>query len=441
MVFNRQILPNGKKPLGRQKVATGLELYKLGDLVCAELDGTRVIKSLETLTREIGTKKKAKRALKAFGCIPETWKQKLLAPLTEAELLAESEYVKVEGSIVPWKIDKVEQGELVCRACDCTGTPLEGEAERVTTLDPYTVQPLIVREGRVIGAAGLPEVRLRVSELCAEGQLPLFKLLRGLFEVPRGEARQHAKWAEDWGKQMDWASIIRVRDSPVLPNRARDVLLRLHCRNLQVEVRLRFLEGVLCPHCGEEETAEHCTTNGSNSPPHPTPPLSLLSLLLLRLSRALTTLPTPSDLRFTLLTIIAISPLVYLFASWADAFYLPQAGFPISLILFVFVFPSFWEELFLRVLLNPHPAEPPSPLPTWLHTRITSLLSRASSLLAPFVSSVPILRSFPLPRDWLADPKEIWVGLGGNLGALDGGVCLDVLGRKAPGTILKRYTD
>ncbi|CAI7819770.1 unnamed protein product [Closterium sp. NIES-54] len=148
--------------------------------------------------------------------------------------------------------------------------------------------------------------------------------------------------------------------------------------------------------------------NGSTSPPHPTPPPLLLSLLFLRLSRALTTLPTPSDLRFTLLTIIAISPLMYLFASWADAFYLPQAGFPISLILFVFVFPSFWEELFWRVLLNPHPAEPPSPLPSWLHTCITSLLARTSSPLTPFVSSVPFLRSFPLPRDWLVDPKVFY---------------------------------
>ncbi|CAI5990277.1 unnamed protein product [Closterium sp. NIES-64] len=177
----------------------------------------------------------------------------------------------------------------------------------------------------------------------------------------------------------------------------------------------------------------HGTANGSTSPPHPTPPpplLSLLSLLLLRLSRALTTLPTPSDLRFTLLTIIAISPLMGLFASWAHAFYLPQAGFPIPLILFVFVFPSFWEELFWRVLLNPHPAEPPSTLPSWLHTRITSLLSRASSLLAPFLSSIPFLRALSLPRDWPADPKvsgsawaailvhwmavSVWMCLGGR---------------------------
>ncbi|CAI5536070.1 unnamed protein product, partial [Closterium sp. Naga37s-1] len=161
------------------------------------------------------------------------------------------------GAIGAWKIDKVEHGELVCRACDYAGLPLEGGAERVATLSLRGVQPLIVRKGRVVGTAGLPEVRLRVSELCAEDQIPPFKLLRDLFEVQRGEARQHAKWEEEWGGKVDWANIIKVRDSPALPSRARDVLLRLHCRNLQVGVRLRFLEGVLCPHCGGEETADH----------------------------------------------------------------------------------------------------------------------------------------------------------------------------------------
>ncbi|GJP52531.1 hypothetical protein CLOM_g11633 [Closterium sp. NIES-68] len=166
---------------------------------------------------------------------------------------------------------------------------------------------------------------------------------------------------------------------------------------------------------GMEQNGAHNSSTSfgtSNASSPPAPPPSLLSLAFLRLSRALTTLPSPAHLRVTLLTILAISPLMYIFASWADAFYLPQAGFPIRLILFVFVFPSFWEELFWRVLLNPHPDEPPSPLPPWLHTRLASLSSRITSLLSPLLSSLhsafPSLRSSPLPREWLADPKVFY---------------------------------
>ncbi|CAI5474392.1 unnamed protein product [Closterium sp. Yama58-4] len=187
LVFNRHILPNGKKPLGKQKAAQGLELYRLKDFIATAGDGTRSVKTLETLTREMGTKKKAQRALNFFGCVPESWKVKLLAPLTEEELLAVSEHVKVVGAIGAWKIDKVEHGGLVCRACDYAGLPLEGGVEKVVTLSLRGVQPLIVLKGRVVGTAGLPEVRLRVSELCAENQIPPFKLLRDLFEVAVGK--------------------------------------------------------------------------------------------------------------------------------------------------------------------------------------------------------------------------------------------------------------
>ncbi|CAI5517873.1 unnamed protein product [Closterium sp. Naga37s-1] len=119
-------------------------------------------------------------------------------------------------------------------------------------------EPLMVRGGRVIGVGGLPEVRLRCSELCMDDRIPPFRQLRLLFGAQQGVMQQQEKWSEEWGKVIDWKRVIRVRDSAVLPNRARDVLLRLHCRNLQVGVRLKFLEEVACPYCGEEETAESC---------------------------------------------------------------------------------------------------------------------------------------------------------------------------------------
>ncbi|CAI7774037.1 unnamed protein product [Closterium sp. NIES-53] len=258
LVFKRRILPNGKKPLGRQKLAEGLELFQLGDFVGTSDDGTCFLKDEKELEKVFGTLKKARRALKVFHCIPDLWKQKLLAPITGAEFLEVTEFVKKKGTVGVWKVDAVVQEGLACRACDCFGEPLVGSAETSAILRLERVEPVMISAGKVIGVGGLPEVRLRCSELCAGGQIPPFKQLRAFFGAQQGAVLQQEKWAEDWGKPIDWRRIIRVRDSGVLPNRARDVMLRLHCRNLQVGVRLKFLEGFLCPHCGAEETAEHC---------------------------------------------------------------------------------------------------------------------------------------------------------------------------------------
>ncbi|CAI5973682.1 unnamed protein product [Closterium sp. NIES-64] len=157
LVFNRHVLPNGKKPLGCYAAAKGLEVMKLGDFVGRADDGTRFIKDEKALEKELGTLKKARKALKFFGSIPASWKEKLLAPVTGAELLAEFAYVKKTGEVGVWKVEMVGKYGLACQACDCFGESRVGSAEVTAVLDLDKVEPLILRGGRVIGAIGLPE--------------------------------------------------------------------------------------------------------------------------------------------------------------------------------------------------------------------------------------------------------------------------------------------
>ncbi|CAI5947122.1 unnamed protein product [Closterium sp. NIES-65] len=258
LVFNRQVLPNVKKSLGRKEAAKGLELLKLGDFVGQTEDGAFFFKDEKLLTKELGTRKKVMRALKVFGSVPDSWKEKLVAPIAGEELLAESAFVKKVGMVGAWKAERVVQEGLACRACDCFGVPLVGAVVSTVAFALDKVEPLMVRGGRVIGAGGLPEVRLRCSELCMDDRIPPFRQLILLFGKQQGVMQQQEKWSEEWGKVIDWKRVMRVRDCAVLPNRARDVLLRVHCRNLHVGVRLNLLEEVACPYCGEEETVESC---------------------------------------------------------------------------------------------------------------------------------------------------------------------------------------
>ncbi|CAI7828083.1 unnamed protein product, partial [Closterium sp. NIES-54] len=193
LVFNWQILPNRKKPLGWQEEAKGLELSKLGDFVGQAKDGGFFFKDENLLTKELGTRKKARRALKVFACVLSAWKAKLIAPFTGEEFLAESAFVKKKGLAGAWKAEKVVQDGLACRACDCFGVPLVGVAETTAVLPLDKVEPLMVRGGRVIGAGGLPEVQLRCSELCMEDQVPPLRQLRLLFCAQQGVMQQQEK--------------------------------------------------------------------------------------------------------------------------------------------------------------------------------------------------------------------------------------------------------
>ncbi|CAI5528544.1 unnamed protein product [Closterium sp. Naga37s-1] len=79
LVFNKGILLNGRTPVGGQQAAKGLWETRLGDLVEPAADGEMVVKSEETLARELGGAGPARLALKGLAAAPENWRDTLLA--------------------------------------------------------------------------------------------------------------------------------------------------------------------------------------------------------------------------------------------------------------------------------------------------------------------------------------------------------------------------
>ncbi|CAI5948972.1 unnamed protein product [Closterium sp. NIES-65] len=201
----------------------------------------------------------AKLAMRIFDAAPNEWKQMLMAPVTARTVLTVSKFVLKAGtSYGVWRIECVEGETLVCRAIRCFRGVLEEAEERTHNFLPHEVVPAVVREGRLLGPAGGPRARLLCSPIW-EGDRPAqLKQLKEGFRRFGGKPKQQSTWEESLGRPIDWGRVIGVRDSPALPNRARDVMLRIHSRNLQVGERLHFLgAGVACPHCGEKETLEH----------------------------------------------------------------------------------------------------------------------------------------------------------------------------------------
>ncbi|CAI5535884.1 unnamed protein product [Closterium sp. Naga37s-1] len=135
------------------------------------------------------------------------------------------------------------------------------EGARVKALSVTEVTPLAVMGDEVIGELGEPRNRLLKSELCMGKLAASLKQLRvglgGRRKQPDKLPRR-AEWEQLWGKKIDWKRAIARRDSHVVPAKARDVLLRAHCFNLQVGNRLKFLgERAKCLHCGEAESVDH----------------------------------------------------------------------------------------------------------------------------------------------------------------------------------------
>ncbi|CAI5998235.1 unnamed protein product [Closterium sp. NIES-65] len=259
LLFNRCLLLNGKSPAGRQKAAKPLKRSVMGDFIKIAVDGSRALKSPQELERAFGGSDGAKLAMRIFDAAPNEWKQMLMAPVTARMVLTVSKFVLKAGtSYGVWRIECVEGETLVCRAIRCFRGVLEEAEERKHNFLPHEVVPAVVREGWLLGPAGGPRARLLCSPIW-EGDRPAqLKQLKEGFRQFGGKPKQQSTWEESLGRPIDLGRVIGVRDSPALPNRARDVMLRIHSRNLQVGERLHFLgAGVACPHCGEKETLEH----------------------------------------------------------------------------------------------------------------------------------------------------------------------------------------
>ncbi|CAI5940792.1 unnamed protein product [Closterium sp. NIES-64] len=93
LCFNKRIIHRGNAPFGGQQGTEKLRKWKMRDMVLRKWDGTVVVKSKETLARELGGDKEAEMALKAFAAAPEQWRKWLTAPLTADEVAAASSVV------------------------------------------------------------------------------------------------------------------------------------------------------------------------------------------------------------------------------------------------------------------------------------------------------------------------------------------------------------
>ncbi|CAI5998565.1 unnamed protein product [Closterium sp. NIES-65] len=199
ITFNRHILLKGTTPVGGQLAAKRLLGVRLGDLITRDAEGRGTLKSIETFERELRGRDSASLALKAFAAAPEEWRNQLVSVVL----------------------------------------PNVGFAEEFD-----------------VGRRGPLQLR---RKLMAEGGVaPLRALRRYWKHGDSGEIRRK-KWASRWGGSIDWKRAVQIRESLVTPSRPRDVLLRIHCLNLQVGERLEFLSSEpACPHCNEFETLEHC---------------------------------------------------------------------------------------------------------------------------------------------------------------------------------------
>ncbi|CAI5501152.1 unnamed protein product [Closterium sp. Naga37s-1] len=170
---------------------------------------------------------------------------------------------KSAARLKDWNLGKLRctgaDGDLVFKSLEQLKTELGeiGPARLVLkALEavPEDWRKALVAAGGVSSAASQQQPLPYISN---EGIFSL-KQMREFWGSGRASNKQ-AKWGSRWGKRIDWREIIAIRDSRVIPNRPRSVLLRIHGLNLQVGERVAFLRcKPVCPYCSEEETLEHC---------------------------------------------------------------------------------------------------------------------------------------------------------------------------------------
>ncbi|CAI5995141.1 unnamed protein product [Closterium sp. NIES-65] len=252
-------------PFGRRKGDECLHEIMVGGLLMKWADGTRRWKSSDRLARDLGSKQAAETAMAVKEALSDDWKARVLKPLTSDELAEATTVVRTTTrGIKMWKVQKARGSLLYCvKMClhEDGKSWFVPEGARVKALSVSEVTPMAVMGGKVVGELGEPRSRLLKSELCVGKLAASLKQLREGLGVRRKQPvklSRRSEWEQLWGKKIDWKRAIARRDSHVVPAKARDVLLRAHCFNLQVGDRLKFLgERAKCPHYGEAESVDH----------------------------------------------------------------------------------------------------------------------------------------------------------------------------------------
>ncbi|CAI5997837.1 unnamed protein product [Closterium sp. NIES-65] len=264
LAFNRRIPFRGASPFGNQQGSAKLLGVTLGDLVWRRADGSRERKCVETLTCELGSVDTAKLALKAFMAAPAGWRDMILATLTSEELVAKVPLLRYQGCISAapslWNVSGAVSGRVTGVACreSKDGTFTVGDGKYPVNFGLHSGEPVAAQGDKVLGLMGEARTKLLQSKLTKDGGLLALKEIRKELVTSAGVVKEQRRWIGD-GRIIEWERVIKQRDSLATPARAREILLRLHCRNLQVGERLFFMkEKVVCPHCKAEETPEHC---------------------------------------------------------------------------------------------------------------------------------------------------------------------------------------
>ncbi|CAI5949937.1 unnamed protein product [Closterium sp. NIES-65] len=266
LAFNPNIPFRGASPFGNQKGAEALLGVRMGDLIVKARDGTCELKKLAALARELGCREKAKWALRAFNAAPTVWKEMILAKLTGEEVAATVKLVpsnnSATGGFTYWKVGEARGDTMDGTLCDIGDgghfSPYKGNLTLHFNLRSGV--PMFTEGSVFLGPMGDVRTKLLLSAACEGGELISLKGIRKVLADSAGPQEEQRRW-EGQRREIEWDRVIEQRDSLVTPRRAREVLIRLHCRNLQVGSRLFFM-GVVCPHCQGEETPDHCLLDG-----------------------------------------------------------------------------------------------------------------------------------------------------------------------------------
>ncbi|CAI5942274.1 unnamed protein product [Closterium sp. NIES-65] len=250
LAFNPNIPFRGASPFGNQKGAEALLGIRMGDLIVKARDGTCELKKLAALARELGCREKAKWALRAFNAAPATWKEMVLAKLTSEEIVATVKLLRssngATGGFTYWKVGEARGDTVEGILCDIGDgghfSPYEGNLKMYFNLRSGV--PMFTEGSVFLGPMGDVRTKLLLSAACEGGELITLKGIRKVLADSTGPQDEQKRW-EGQRRVIEWDRVIEQRDSLVTPRRAREILIRLHCRNLQVGSRLFFM-GVVC---------------------------------------------------------------------------------------------------------------------------------------------------------------------------------------------------